>query len=63
SPCESRSSSSSYTKPQIANAVWGFFFAARKIEQHAPHQDANRPVRAAHSTGWRRYIGINKKAT
>ncbi|MDH1732594.1 hypothetical protein N5F00_24170, partial [Pseudomonas chengduensis] len=26
------SSSSSYTKPQIAQAVWGFFFVARKIK-------------------------------
>jgi len=48
-------SSSSYTKPQIANTAWGFFFGARETTRRVgcaarTDQDADMPVRAAHPT-------------
>src|SRR5690606_8894554 len=41
----SRSSSSSYTKPQISKEVWGFFFSAPKKPAHAALSTERRVAR------------------
>src|SRR5690606_28567126 len=40
-----KSSSSSYTKPQISKAVWGFFFSAPKKPAHAALSTERRVAR------------------
>uniref|UniRef100_UPI001D02B03B hypothetical protein n=1 Tax=Pseudomonas sp. EggHat1 TaxID=2761624 RepID=UPI001D02B03B len=57
-----------YTKPQIAKAVWGFFFVRWKTTLRVgcatrTAQGAVISVRAAHPTGLAALWGVNKKAT